>query len=72
MGPETHARVAHTVPHPEHSALALIQAYSRRYGLEIKAAHGMWTITGDDLPEPVTIAQYTDMIAYLARNFGRI
>jgi len=32
----------------------------------------MWTITGDDLPEPVTIAQYTDMIAYLARNFGRI
>jgi hypothetical protein len=70
MGPYEHAAPHEHVPHPELSALHLLNAYARHFGLEIKEAHGNWTVTGGGLEEPAKIPSYTELVAYLAQTFG--
>ena len=70
MGPDNHAQPHEHTPHPEHSALAFLDAYSRQFGLTIKASKGEWTVEGGGLAEPTGIASYTELTVFLARNFG--
>lgn len=70
MAPYEHAAPHEHVPHPELSALRLLDAYVRHFGLEIKAARGDWTVTGGGLDEPVEIPSYTGLVAFLAQTFG--
>jgi hypothetical protein len=70
MGPYAQNELHDDIPRAEDSGLAFLDAYSRRYGLTIKAARGDWTVEGGGLTEPVTVPSYTELVVYLARTFG--
>jgi len=58
------------VPHPELAALRMIDAYSKTFGLTIKASRGAWTVEDGDA-DPVELESYTDLMVFLARTYGR-
>ena len=71
LGPHEPVSAALQMPRPEDIALAVLDAYSKKFGLTIQGYRGVWTVTGADLEQPITIEQYTELVAWLGRRFGR-